>query len=160
MTRNIEMQNAATVVPNNEEAVKHSKRQRRYREEIHRGDYFAMIVEKSFPALCRCGISRCSPHPSQNSPLGNNEAQLEEFTMNPRSAPGGVLLSHLKYQFAQFPADPFSAIGFASSGDSPPIEAESGLVPLDYGFWFHNESECSQPDHNFRIVTRTICRTL
>ena len=67
MTGDVEVQNAATVVCNDEEAVKNSERQGRNREEIHRGNDFAMIAEKSLPTLCRFWISRCKPHPDRKS---------------------------------------------------------------------------------------------
>jgi hypothetical protein len=49
MTSDIEMQNAATVMANKEEAVEHTERERRDREEIHRRDGFAMIALYNLP---------------------------------------------------------------------------------------------------------------
>jgi hypothetical protein len=51
MTSDIEVQDAATVMANEEEAVEHVERERRDREEIHRRDGFAVFAKKRQPAF-------------------------------------------------------------------------------------------------------------
>jgi hypothetical protein len=51
MTGDIEVQDATTVMANEEEAVEHTERERRDREEIHRRDGFAVIAKKRQPAF-------------------------------------------------------------------------------------------------------------
>jgi hypothetical protein len=45
------MQNASTVVADDEEAVEHVECKCRDREEIHRGDGFSVITQKSQPTF-------------------------------------------------------------------------------------------------------------
>ena len=51
MSSNIEVQNASSIMPNQEEAIQHVERECRHGEEIHGGDGLAMITQKGEPAL-------------------------------------------------------------------------------------------------------------
>jgi len=101
----IEVKNAPPVMRNDEEAIKHTERERRHGEEVHRGRNFAVIAEKGSPSSCRLRAPRCSPHPPQNSTLREIKAEHFQFTMNARCAPSGVLGNHPKDEFAQLFAD-------------------------------------------------------
>jgi len=46
MARHAETQNLASVVADHEEAIQHAESDRRHREEVHRGNRFAMILQK------------------------------------------------------------------------------------------------------------------
>jgi hypothetical protein len=50
MTSHIAVQNLPPIVADNEEAVQDSEGQRWHREEIHRSNCFAMVLEKGQPA--------------------------------------------------------------------------------------------------------------
>ena len=52
-TCDIKVQNAPTIMADDEKAIEHAERQRRDGEEIHRRDRFAVIPQKSYPALSR-----------------------------------------------------------------------------------------------------------
>ena len=49
MPRDVEMQNLTPAMGDNEEAVEHAKSQRWHREEVHRGDSFAMVRQECQP---------------------------------------------------------------------------------------------------------------
>jgi hypothetical protein len=51
MSSDIDVHNASPVMADNEKAVEHAERESRDREEIHRGDGFAMIAKKRQPAF-------------------------------------------------------------------------------------------------------------
>ena len=82
MFGHVAVENSPPIMRNDEEAVQHAESQRRNGEEIHCGDGFTMILEKSCPALCWLRISRRFPHPTQHRSLGNIEAKHFQFTMN------------------------------------------------------------------------------
>jgi hypothetical protein len=63
-------------------------------EEVHRGNGLAMISEERQPSLPGIWISRSSPDPSRNTPFRDIETQLEQFAVNARRSPGGILGNH------------------------------------------------------------------
>ena len=46
MLRHIAVENSPPIMRNREEAIKHAEGERRYCEEVHRGDGFPMITQK------------------------------------------------------------------------------------------------------------------
>src|ERR1035437_6823411 len=75
MFGHVAVENSPPIMRNDEEAVQHAESQRRNVEEIHCGDGFTMILEKSCPALCWLRISRRFPHPTQHRSLGERRAK-------------------------------------------------------------------------------------
>jgi hypothetical protein len=49
MLRGIKMKNSTSVMGDDEEAVEHTKRQRRHGEKIHCGDGLAMVAQEGLP---------------------------------------------------------------------------------------------------------------
>src|SRR2546425_354138 len=82
MLTNIEVQDAPTVVTDDEKAVQHVEGERRCREEIHRGNGFAMIAQKGQPALRGLRALGRPSHPAGDGGFRDLEAEHEEFTMN------------------------------------------------------------------------------
>jgi hypothetical protein len=69
MACDVEVQDAPAIMANNEEAVEKTEGDRRNGEEIHGGDGFAMIAEKSQPPPARFWISGRSLHPAGDASL-------------------------------------------------------------------------------------------
>ena len=90
----IDVQDAAAIVANDEKAIEHAKRDRWNREEIHCRDSFPVVAQKRKPTLGQLGISRRPTHPAGDRSLGNIKIQHEKFTMDARGTPRGVLLNH------------------------------------------------------------------
>ena len=84
VTGDIEVQNLATAVADNEEAIKHTERNGGYRKQVHGGDRFTMVLQKSEPKFGGLTISRRSAHPAGNGSLGDVETQRQELTVNTR----------------------------------------------------------------------------
>lgn len=51
MLCHIEMQDAPTIVADDEKAVEHTERDGRDGEEVHHGDCFSMVAQETEPAL-------------------------------------------------------------------------------------------------------------
>jgi hypothetical protein len=51
MRRHIAVHNSPTIMLNDKEAIEQAERQGWHREEVQRGDHFAMIAEKGRPTL-------------------------------------------------------------------------------------------------------------
>src|SRR6185437_9202814 len=73
MLRDVEVQDAPAVMPNNEQAVERTECNRRHSEKVHRRDGFAMIRQKRQPTLRWLEISWRSRHPAGDCSLGNIE---------------------------------------------------------------------------------------
>src|SRR5215471_15503331 len=125
MARDIDVQDATTIVPDDEETIEDAERDRGHGEEIHRRDGFAMVPQEGKPPFGWFGIPRCAVHPSGNRSLRYIESQHPEFTVNAWRAPGGVLGDHPEDQIAYFLRDAFPSDQPARSGNRAPIEHES-----------------------------------
>src|SRR5450631_4543674 len=75
MASHLTLKNTPPVVRDDEKAVEHSESQRWDGKEIHRGDGFPMIAQKSRPPLGRPRTPRRSPHPAQHGSLRKIEAK-------------------------------------------------------------------------------------
>jgi len=64
MPGDVEVQNAPTVVVDDEKAIEHPESDRWGREEIHCGNRFPIVAKESEPALAGLGISRRPFHPT------------------------------------------------------------------------------------------------
>src|SRR5437016_14292499 len=84
MLRNVNVQDAPTIMTDDEEAVEHAERNRWRGEEIHGRNRFPMVSKERQPALGPVRISRCSLHPTRDSSLGKFKTEHAEFPMDPR----------------------------------------------------------------------------
>ena len=60
---------------------------------------FTMILQEDSPALGCFGFFGALPYPARDGSLRNIKTKLGQFTMNARSAPGGILGNHAENQF-------------------------------------------------------------
>src|SRR5664280_2996086 len=96
MPRDIEVQDAAAIVADDEEAVQHPKGESGDGEEIHGSDSFTMIAQKGQPALGGLRVLGRSFHPAENGSFRHLEAEHQEFAMDARRTPTGIVSDHLK----------------------------------------------------------------
>src|SRR6266853_1630638 len=94
MLCDIEVQDAPTVVTDDEEAIERAEGDRRNGEEVHRGNRFPVITEKGKPAPGWLRISRCPFHPTRDRSLRDIKTEHEKFAMNPWRSPRWVLNGH------------------------------------------------------------------
>jgi hypothetical protein len=64
MPGDIEVQDTPAIMGNDEEAIQKAKGDGRHCEEIHRGNRFAVVMQKGSPALRRFAVSGCTSHPT------------------------------------------------------------------------------------------------
>ena len=133
MAGDVAVENAPPMVANDEETVKHTEGNGRYREEVHGGDGFAVIAQEGEPALGRLRGPRSVPHPAGDATLGDLKAEHDEFAVDARSAPRGVLGHHLEDQLADLFGHRPSADRLTHAGDEPPIKLETRPVPMHDG---------------------------
>src|SRR6201992_3221313 len=85
-------------MPHNQQAVEQTKRDCRHDEQIHRRDPIRVVAEECPPAL---GWRVSSPdHVLGHAGLSDIDAELEEFSMDPRRSPQRIGNAHLADKFA------------------------------------------------------------
>jgi len=141
MFGHVEVQDAPTIVTDHEEAVDHAEGDRRHREEVHRGNRFAMVPEEGHPSLRGLGISRRSLHPPGDRSLRDMKTEHEQFAVDAWRSPRRILTNHSKDQLAH-------CLWSGPSPDLPPhfrdqlpVHPEARSVPTDDRFRRHDD-EC------------------
>ena len=87
----IEMEDFAPAVFDDEEAIQHSEGNGWYGEEVHGYDGIAMITKESRPELAGLVGRRQATEETGDGTFGDVEAEFEELTVNSWCAPGWVL---------------------------------------------------------------------
>jgi hypothetical protein len=136
MRRDIEMNNAATLMGENEEDVENAEGDCRDREEIDRGKLFAVVFQKGMPCLgWRFGMA---DHVFGDCCLGNVDSELEQFAMNSGGSPEGIVFAHGADEITNILGNPGPS-RFAAPAFPGPKESESLAMPGNNGFWFNDD---------------------
>src|ERR1700759_4854644 len=85
-------------MPHDQQTIEQTKRDCRYDEQVHRGDAVGMIAKERPPAL-RWRASSLG-HVLGDAGLSDIDAELEEFSMDPRRAPQRIGNAHLPDKLA------------------------------------------------------------
>src|ERR1700675_1787960 len=139
MACDVEVQDAPAIMANYEEAVEKTEGDRRNGEEIHGGDGFAMMAEKSQPPPTRLWISGRSLHPAGDASLRYIEAEHQKLAADGGATPGGVLGYHAEDQVLDLVRKPVSPNLFSDLGDKAPVQTEAGSMPTNHGFRSHDD---------------------
>ena len=145
MACDVEVQDAPAIMANYEEAVEKTEGDRRNGEEIHGGDGFAMIAEKSQPPPTRFWISGRSLHPAGDASLRYIEAEHQKFAVDAGATPGGVLGYHAEDQVLDLVRKPVSPNLFSDLGDKAPVQTEAGSMPTNHGFRSYDDERLFPP---------------
>ena len=94
MFRDIEMKNFAPTMLDDKKTIQNSEGESRYSEKIHGRNDFSMIAQKRSPELVFLVGRRQAMDIARNGEFGNMESELEQFTVNSRCSPCGILLNH------------------------------------------------------------------
>ena len=112
----------------------------RHSEEVHGDDDLSVIAQESSPEFpCLLG-RRQAPDVARNCPFRDVEAEFEKFTMNPGSAPGGILLHHPLDQRSNLGIDLGSARALWARAQAPE-QPKASPMPGNNGFWFDNDQD-------------------
>jgi hypothetical protein len=155
MTSDVEVQDAATVMADEEEAVEHVEGESWDGEEVHGGDSFAMIAKKRQPALGGFWAPGYSPHPARDGRLRHLEAEHEEFAVDARCTPSWILRDHLEDQVAHLFGDsPTAADSFSHFAEHGPIQFEPSLMPPNHRLGEDQKERLSQSVQKLRATTQ------
>src|SRR6266478_717806 len=133
MASDIDVEDTPPVMADDKEAVENAERDRRDREEVHRCDRLAVILQEGQPALSRFRISGCTLHPPGDGSLRDLEAQHEKLAVDARSTAGWVFGNHLENQISDFLGESSPTNLFSDSGDQAPVQTKSASVPTNHG---------------------------
>ena len=138
MFGDVEMEDLASTVFDHEKTIQDSERESWHGEEVHGRDYFAVIAQESSPEFPCLLWRRQAPDVARNCAFRDLEAELEKFTMNPGSAPGGILLHHPLDERSSRGIDLWPAKALWARAKAPE-QPKAGPMPCDNGFRFDND---------------------
>src|SRR5260370_29526479 len=133
MRGDIEMQDPSTVVSQYQEHVQHLKANGRHREKVDRHRGLHVVFQEGPPCLRR-RVSTAD-HVFAHAGLADINAELEEFTVDARSAAKRILAAHPPNQFTDLLRHRRAAAWAAANFPSPK-QSKSFAVPRDDGFRF------------------------
>jgi len=130
----VEVQNASTVMADDEEAIRHMESNSWNREKIYRCDGFAVVSKKGEPPYGRLGISRRPAHPAGGCSLRDSKTEHQKLAMDARCSPGWILASHPEDQLSNLLECLPSSNLIPDSGNQSPIQTKASPVPPDHRF--------------------------
>src|SRR6516164_10017940 len=93
MSRHREMENPAAVVRQDQEYVQHLEANGRHREEVDRDHALQLILQERSPRLRRW--LRSAHHVLAHAGCTDVDAEFEQFAVDARRSPKGVVAAHL-----------------------------------------------------------------
>src|SRR5215472_15065997 len=135
----VAMQNLASLVLDDKEAIQHSECHRRHDEEIEGSDYLAVILQKGEPLLAGITAPNYTTQISGHRTFREGKAQLLQFRVNLGSAPVWIVLGQAFDQIPQFRGDPRSAA--ARTRPPPPVQPKASAMPSDHGLRLDNDED-------------------
>ena len=136
MRRNIEMDNAASLMREDDKDVENAERDCRDGEEINRGKLLSMVFQKGAPTLRRW--FRMSEHVFGDRCLENVDSKLAQFAMNSRGSQEGIIFTHRADELTNLLGYPGSS-RLALPAFPGPKQSKSLAMPSDDGFRFNND---------------------
>jgi hypothetical protein len=136
--RDIEMEDLASTMFDDEETIQNSEDEGRHGEEVHVRDNLVVIAKESRPELVGVVGRREAPEIPRDGAFRDIQAEFQKLTVNSQSAPAGILLHH--------PPDDSSNLGIDLWPAQPlwpraqvPEQPKASPMPGDNGFWFDND---------------------
>jgi len=138
MFRDIEMEDLASTVFNDEETIQDSEGEGRDGEEVHGHDDLAVIAKESRPALAGVVGKGQAPEVPRDGAFRDIEAEFQKLPVNSRSTPGGIFFSHLSDESSNLAIDFWPAKGLRARAKAPE-QPKASPMPGDHGFWFNDD---------------------
>ena len=93
--RDIEMEDPASTVFDDEDTVQDSERDRRHCEKVHARNHLSVIAQESGPEFAAVLAGKHAPEIARDASFGDVEARLQKLPVKPWSAPAWIFLCHL-----------------------------------------------------------------
>jgi hypothetical protein len=141
--RDLEVDDLASLVAENDEDVEQAKGHRGNDEEVHRGQRADVVGQEGTPGLRgRFAMTR-PPHVLGHGRFGDLMSQQAQLGLDAWGAPGRVVASHAPNERLDFLGQWRTPDPFCPGLPAPP-QAETLLVPADDSLWL-NDDECGTP---------------
>ena len=125
----VEVEDLSTAVLDHGVAVQPFECHRRYCEEVERNDHLTVILPEGKPPFCRVTTTTNAPRVASHGSPGDNEAELQNLTMDLGCAPACMLSRHPSDELSNLLGELLPTA--ARAGTPPPVKAEAGTVPAD-----------------------------
>src|SRR5262249_17432115 len=136
MSRDIEMDDASTMMCEHDEDEQNLEPDGVYGEEVDRNKLGHMIGEERSPRLgWRLGMA---DHVFGDGCFGNRNAQFQHFAVNPRCSPERVMATDSSNQIARLPRNT-GASRSAVTNLPGPVPLKCLTMPTDDGFRFDDD---------------------
>ena len=142
MFRDVEMENLASIMFDDEETIQDSEGKGRYGEGIHGRDNLAVIAEESRPALAGVVGRRQAPEISRDGVFRNVEAEFQKLPADSRSAPGKILVHHFPDESSNFGIDHWPTRALWARAKAPE-QPKASQMPGDNSFWFDDDQDAA-----------------
>ena len=136
MRRYVEVNDVATLMRENQENIENAEENCRNGEKINRGKLLGVVFQKCAPWLrWRFGMS---DHVFSDSCLRDSDSEFEQFAMNSRGSPEGIIFVHGADEITNIFRNPRSSC-LAVPAFPGPKHAESLAMSGNDGFRFNND---------------------
>src|SRR5215469_3067346 len=122
----------------NQENVKNPEADRGHGEEINGDELSDMILKECPPALRGRFVS--ADHIFADAAFSDVDAEFEQFSMDPRCTPKGILSAHLVDENSDFTRNDRSS-GLASPHLPGPEETKAGAMPSHDRLWLDDSKD-------------------
>jgi hypothetical protein len=140
MFRDVEMEDPASTVIDDEKSIQDSKGEGWHGEEVHGRDDLAVIAKESSPALTGIVGRRQTTEIPQDGAFGDVEAEFQKLTVNSRSTPAGIFVRHLPDESSNLGIDLWPAKAHWPRPKAPK-QPKASAMPGDNGFWFNDDQD-------------------
>ena len=143
MTGDVEVEDPAASVVDDEETVQELEGHGGHREEVERGDHLTVIPQEGKPPPGRVATATNVAQAAGHGSFGDDEAELLQFAVDPGGSPIEVLCRHAPDERAHLLAGARPTA--PRPGPPAPVETEAGAVPADDGLGFHDDQDLAPP---------------
>src|SRR5215813_63731 len=146
MRGGVEMENAAPMMLDDEEAIQHTETQRGHREEVAGGDHLAVVLEECQPALHLrlVGLALEPLQIARHGGFRNLKSESQQFPVDAGRTPGWILGLHAPNQPLNLHANARATGAFRPRSPSPK-QAKTSTKPGRYGIRLHDDQGIRPP---------------
>src|SRR5215831_18755966 len=140
MRGGVEMENAARMMLDDEEAVQHAEAQRGHGKDVEGSDHLTMVLEECQPALHLrlVGLALQPLQIARHGEFRNLKSELQQFPVDARRAPGWIFGPHAPNQPLNLHADARATRAFRPRSPSPE-QAKPSTMPGHHGIWLYDD---------------------
>ncbi len=138
--RDIEMEDPASTMFDDEKTIQDSEGEGRHGEEVHGRDDLAVIAKESRPELASVVGRGQAPEIAGDGAFGDVEAEFQKLTVNSGSAPARILVRHSPDESSNLGIDLWPAQALWTRSKAPE-QPKASPMPGNHGFWLNDDQD-------------------